>query len=56
MKIYIFCEGKTEYNYIQKLNRLLRDFGIPDITLAGKDLNGVKVNNYFSKIKKSPMN
>jgi hypothetical protein len=51
IRICIFCEGGTEKNYIQSLNRLLRDEGISDITLTAKNLSGVSASNYISKIK-----
>jgi len=53
IKICIFCEGDTEKNYIQSLNRLLRSEGVFNIILTAKDLIGVSINNYFSKIKQS---
>ncbi len=52
MRICIFCEGDTEKNYIQALNRLLRAKGVFDVTLTSKHLEGVSINNYFQKIKK----
>lgn len=51
MRICVFCEGDTEKNYIQSLNRFLRSEGISDITLTAKNLNGVSVSSYVSKIK-----
>lgn len=52
MQIYVFCEGKTEYNYIQSINSFLRDHDIFDIRFTPKNLpEGLRVNNYFSKIK-----
>ena len=50
--ICVFCEGKTECNYIQALNRLLEESDIFDLRFTVKNLNGLKVNNYISKIKK----
>jgi hypothetical protein len=52
MRICIFCEGESEKNYIQSLNRFLRECDIWDIRLIEKSLDGVNNNNYCSKIKK----
>lgn len=51
MRICIFCEGNSEKNYVQSLNRFLRECDISDIIFSGKSLEGVNNNNYCSKIK-----
>ncbi len=56
MRICIFCEGDTEKNYIQSLNRLLRAEGGSDVTLTAKHLEGVNINNYYQKVKKNKAN
>lgn len=45
MTIYYFiCEGKSEYAYLQLINRFFRDEGI-EIMLKPYNANGGKVNN-----------
>jgi len=37
-QICVFCEGKTEYNYIQSLNRILEEYDVFDFRFTAKDL------------------
>jgi hypothetical protein len=55
-QICVFCEGKTEYNYIQTLNRLLEECDIFDLRFTAKDLGGVDRNNYVARIKRYKAN
>lgn len=41
--ICVFCEGKTEKNYLQSLNRFLERNDIYELRFTGKDLEGVNV-------------
>ena len=48
--IIIFCEGKTEFTYVQNLARLLREYN-SSIQLIPKDIGGGTVINIRKKIK-----
>jgi hypothetical protein len=50
--ICVFCEGSTENNYIQALNRFLLDSCICDLHFTAKNLEGVTSSNCYSKIRK----
>ncbi|NCP67833.1 RloB domain-containing protein [bacterium] len=50
--IYVFCEGDTEYNYVQKLNRVLRENDCQDLSFTTVNMNGgLTASGYVSKIK-----
>lgn len=50
--ICVFCEGKTEKNYLQSLSRFLERNDIYELRFTGKYLEGVNINNYDACIRK----
>lgn len=50
--ICVFCEGKTEINYLESLNRFLEENDIYELKFTGKYLEGVKTKNYKSHLEK----
>ena len=51
-KLYFYCEGETEFNYIMELSRLLRESDCQEIILIPKIVKISAPSNYYKVIKK----
>ena len=49
-RILILCEGKTEHNYIQLINKLLNNKGNYSVRFTAINLDGLSFKNYKDKI------
>jgi hypothetical protein len=56
LNIFVHCEGNTEFNYIQRLNRLLNEENCFGIRFHPKNLTGISTKSYISEIKKQTPN